>query len=226
MTLVSQERTGAARRGRPPATDRARNEQRLHISRHAVRLFRDRGVAATSGQQIAHAAEVSERTLWRLFRTKESCVEPLLSQAVDSFHTVIRACPPGRTLDEHLRAQYRFLPASAGSDLDAVLAIIRMSREEPGLRAVWLLLQERSEPALAEVLGRQTGRPADALEIRVRAAGLNAALRVAAEDFAWSAAGNGPAGDVDGQRIRLAEAFRSAAPSRADRADGPGTFIG
>lgn len=198
MTAVNQERDGAVRRGRPPATEQARRERRLHISRHAVRLFRDRGVAGTSGRQIADAAEVSERTLWRLFRTKESCVEPLLSQAVESFHTVIRACPPGSTLGAHLRDQYRFLPASADSDHDAVLAIIRMSREEPGLRAVWLLLQERSEPALAEVLGRQSGRPADDLEIRVRAAGLNAALRVAAEDFAWSAAGSRRAGEAVG----------------------------
>jgi len=212
VTAVSEERHGAARRGRPPASDQARREQRLHISRAAVRLFRDHGVAGTAGREIARAADVSERTLWRLFRTKESCVEPLLSQAVESFQDAVRDCPPGRALGEHLRARYEFLPSSAGSDLDAVLAIIRLSREEPGLRAVWLLLQERAEPALAGMLARQTGLPADGMEIRVRAAGLNAALRVVTEDFAWSTAG--AADDVDRQRRRVAEAFHAVAATR------------
>lgn len=209
MTAVNDQRDGAVRRGRPPATEQARRERRLHISRHAVRLFRDRGVAGTSGQQIAHAAEVSERTLWRLFRTKESCVEPLLSQAVESFQEAVRSCPAGRPLGDHLRTRYEILPPSAGSDLDAVLAIIRLTREEPGLRAVWLLLQERAEPALAELLERQTGRPAASTDTRVRAAGLNAALRVVTEDYAWSAAGG--AEDADDQRRRVAEAFHAAA---------------
>ena len=103
--MVDVQRDGAARRGRPPATEQARRERRLHISRHAVRLFRDQGVAGTSGRQIAYAAEVSERTLWRLFRTKESCVEPLLSQAVESFEDAVRSCPAGRALGDHLRTR-------------------------------------------------------------------------------------------------------------------------
>lgn len=205
---MSEETQVPARRGRPPRTDAARRAQRLHISRHAVRLFRDRGVAATSGQQIARAAEVSERTLWRLFRTKESCVEPLLSQGVETFEAIVRACPPDRTLGDHLRAHYDPLPPSAAADHDAVLAIIRMTRDDPGLRAVWLLLHERAEPALAELLERQIGRAADATEIRVRAAGLNAALRVVSEDLAWSTTG-GAADDAD-RRRRVAEAFEVA----------------
>ena len=52
----------------------------MDISRHAVRLFTEQGVAATSGEQIAQAAGVSERTFWRYFPHKESCVEPLLTK--------------------------------------------------------------------------------------------------------------------------------------------------
>lgn len=205
---MSEQAQGTTRRGRPPTSDEVRRERRLHISRHAVRLFRDHGVAATSGREIAQAASVSERTLWRLFRTKESCVEPLLSQAVEMFQHVVRACPGDRALGEHLGAHYDFLPPSAASDHDAVLAIIRMTRDDPALRAVWLLLQERPEPALAELLARQTGRPAEATEIRVRAAGLNAALRVVSEDLAWSAEGG--TDDVAERRRRVAEAFAAA----------------
>lgn len=205
-----QEQRDATRRGRPPVTDEARQAQRLHVSRHAVKLFRELGVAATTGQQIADAADISERTLWRVFRTKESCVEPLLTRAVESFQTMLATRPPDRTPAEHLRDRYTFVPSSAGADVEAVLAVIRLTRDERGLRAVWLVLQEQTEPALAEVLAQHTGRPADDPEIRVRAAGLNAALRVITEDFAWSAAdGISPEG-VDRQRERVAEAFSAA----------------
>ena len=56
-------------------SDAQRREHRLDIARHAVRLFRDDGVAATTGRDIATAAGVSERTLWRWFRAKEACVD-------------------------------------------------------------------------------------------------------------------------------------------------------
>ena len=95
-----------ARRGRPPESDEQRARRRLAISRHAVRLFRDQGVAETTGEQIAHAAGVSERTLRRLFRAKEACVEPVLTIALDDFVAVLRTWPAHLELDEHLRAAY------------------------------------------------------------------------------------------------------------------------
>src|SRR5690348_8040644 len=99
-----------ARRGRPPVSEERRRAQRLEISRHAVRLFRAQGVAATSGEQIARAAGVSERTLWRSFRSKESCVEPLLSQSLEAFRTVLVTWPPGVALADHLRDEYTVVP--------------------------------------------------------------------------------------------------------------------
>src|SRR5262249_1712299 len=82
------------RRGRPPVSDRQRQRQRLAASRRAGRLFAEQGVAATSGEQIARAAGGSERTLWRCFPSKESCVEPLLTQSIEAFRTVLYAWPP------------------------------------------------------------------------------------------------------------------------------------
>ncbi|MCW0214798.1 MAG: TetR/AcrR family transcriptional regulator [Pseudonocardia sp.] len=200
----------AARRGRPPATDQQRRRQRLAISREAVRLFRAHGVTGTSGAQIALAAGVSERTLWRLFRTKESCVEPLLTEALDGFRAVLRSWPRGVELAEHLQAAYTFLPEDSRTDTDAVLAVVRMSRDDPALRAVWLVLQERAEPTFAEVLGPRTGLPADSPEVLVLAATMNAALRVATDDFARSAAEGITPSRVEGHRRWLAEALRTA----------------
>ncbi|RYE73640.1 MAG: TetR family transcriptional regulator, partial [Hyphomicrobiales bacterium] len=57
----------------------ARENTRLELSRHAARLFLERGVADTTGDDIAAAAGVATRTLWRHFRSKESAVEPLFT---------------------------------------------------------------------------------------------------------------------------------------------------
>ncbi|AEA26584.1 regulatory protein TetR [Pseudonocardia dioxanivorans CB1190] len=204
-----------ARRGRPPISDEQRREQRLVISRQAVRLFREQGVAATSGEQIARAAGVSERTLWRWFRTKEACVEPLLSRATEDFQAVLRSWPPGADLGEHLRAEYAFLGAPSAADVADVLAVIRMTRDEPVLRAVWLVLHERAETTLAEVLGERLGLPADDLRVRLRAAAVNAALRVATEDLARTAA------DDPGAARRHHAEFDAAMRAALRAFDGP-----
>ncbi|MFF7468003.1 TetR family transcriptional regulator [Streptomyces sp. NPDC008092] len=173
-------------------SDRQRQRQRLDISRHAVRLFAAQGVAATSGEQIARAAGVSERTLWRWFPSKESCVEPLLTQSVAAFRTVLRAWPPGADLTEHLRAAYRpALDPSSGGDAEAVLTVIRLTHDEPALRAVYLVLREQAEDTFTEVLAERAGGAAGLLGVRMRAAAMNAVLGVATDDLARAVAGEG-----------------------------------
>ncbi|MGH8876223.1 MAG: TetR/AcrR family transcriptional regulator [Stackebrandtia sp.] len=171
------ERRGATtRRGRPPVSAQRRHRLRLDVSREAVRLFREQGVPATSGEQIAGAAGISERTLWRYFRSKESCVEPLLTKTIDAFGAVLRTWPRQLELSEHLRAAYTPVLDSSDSDFEAVLAVVRMTHDEPVLRAVYLVLRERADAALVDVLAEHMGMPADALEVRMKAAALSAVL--------------------------------------------------
>ncbi|WP_433798139.1 TetR/AcrR family transcriptional regulator [Actinomycetospora sp. CA-084318] len=203
MTTAPDDGSGH-RRGRPPVTEEQRRRQRLAISRHAVALFREHGVAETTGEQIARAAGVSERTLWRLFRSKEACVEPLLSLSLDAFVEVLRSWQPADELGDHLRSAYTVSP----EDLEAVLAVVRMSRDEPGVRAVWLVLHERAEPVFAAVLGRRLGLPEHDLTVLVRAAAVNAALRVLTDALAWSD-DTDPSSGIDEHRDRLAEELRA-----------------
>ncbi|MDI2031559.1 helix-turn-helix domain-containing protein [Saccharopolyspora sp. TS4A08] len=196
------------RRGRPPASDRQRQQQRLDISRHAVALFRQHGVAATSGEQIARAAGISERTLWRCFRTKESCVEPLLAKSIDAFQVVLRTWPPEIELAEHLRESYTPV-LDSGDDIEAVLAVIRMTHDEPALRAVYLVLRERAEPAFADVLADRMGLPADSLEVRMQAAATSAALRESTDHLVATATADGvPPEVLQEHREHVADALR------------------
>ena len=74
--LVPKEMTLSDRR---PIIERSKTEEaRLAVSRHAAELFWKHGVDGTSGDAIAEASGLSKRTVWRYFRSKEACVEPLL----------------------------------------------------------------------------------------------------------------------------------------------------
>lgn len=196
--------------GRRPMSERRRSLQRLEISREAVRLFREQGVAATSGEQIAAGVGLSVRTLRRYFRTKESCVEPLLTLSVDAFVDTLRRWPADKSLEAHLFTDHRPPDRAAATDDGATLAVVRMSREEPALRAIWLAVHARAEPVLAEIIAERLGRDPQELAIRVQAATLNAALRITAEDLA-AAVGDrtGPQFGEDGP-ARLSEAVRAA----------------
>ncbi|WP_227013358.1 TetR/AcrR family transcriptional regulator [Pseudonocardia sp. EC080619-01] len=196
-------------RGRAPMTDRRRARLRLEISRAAVALFREHGVAGTSGERIAEEVGLSARTLWRYFRSKESCVEPVLARGIDAIVEALRSWPADRTLDEHLIAEYHPpADAEAAADAEAGLTVIALSATEPGLRAVWLAVHERSEPVLAEVLAGRLGRPADDLAVRVHAAAMAAALRINGEELAAElVCGTRPSDPVE----RLAAALRAAA---------------
>ena len=201
--------SGAApRRGRRPMSERRRTLQRLEISRAGIRLFREHGVAATSGDQIAEAVGLSARTFWRWFRTKESCVEPVLSLSIAAFVACLRRWPAERSLEQHLVADYRADADAEPGDGELVFDVVRMSAGEPALRAIWLVVQERAEPVLAAIVAERLGRDPDDVEVRVQAAALNAALRIATEDIAAATAdGDQPSEE---RRARLSATVRAA----------------
>ncbi|GLY38934.1 TetR family transcriptional regulator [Amycolatopsis sp. NBRC 101858] len=167
-------------------SESSRERLQLEISRAAVRLFRSRGIAATTGEQIAEAAGISVRTLWRYFRTKEACAEPLLAMTVDAYVAALRRWTGEVSLADHLRRTYQLPPDVAVDDGLLVSDLVRMAVTDPGLRAVWLVVHDRAEPVLAAVLAQRFGLDPGALEIRVRAAAINAAQRLAHEEMAVS----------------------------------------
>lgn len=210
----------APARGRRPMTDLRRTRLRLEMSREAVRLFRAHGVAGTSGERIAEAVGLSGRTLWRYFRTKESCVEPVLARSLDSFVEVLRAWPADRSLDEHLLDAPPAADPEADTDGELALAVIGLSRTEPALRAVWLVLHERAEATLADLVAERTGLPVNDLRVHVQAAALAGALRITSEELAAAFLdGRTPADPA----ARLTEAVHTATRGLDDDARTPAT---
>ncbi|WP_079189331.1 TetR/AcrR family transcriptional regulator [Streptomyces kebangsaanensis] len=177
------------RTGRPPLTEARRTEIRRGIARAAVDLFVTQGVASTTGEQIGRAVGLSARTVWRYFPSKESCVGPLFSEGIDTITAFLREWPSGQPLEQALDRWLTAGPGIAGGpDRATVGALVRLTRTEPGLRAVWLQAYDEAEPAFARALAERAGLPAGDLRVTIRAAMFNAALRAAVEHHAWRGA--------------------------------------
>jgi AcrR family transcriptional regulator len=159
-------------------------DARLTVSRHACALFWERGVSGTSGDDIAAAAGLSTRTIWRYFRSKEACVEPLLAKSAHRFIAVLDRWPPELSLAEHMAADvvaHPFTPQDIEDETSA-MRIATMTAEEPALRTAYLMVHDELERGFIPVVAKRLGLAEDDLTVRLCAAATTAALRVVDED--------------------------------------------
>ena len=189
-----------------------REDARLAVSRHAARLFLERGVAATSGDDIAAAAELSKRTVWRYFRSKESCVEPLFAVSALRFASVLRQWPLEASIEAHLHLAIRPLDQTPQEIADDVLAVrlIALLPQEPALRAAWLMSCYLTEEQLIAVVSQRANRAANDFDVRLCAASMMAAVRVVDEDVSTAAIMHGRTFTLPEIIDQLAKAIRTA----------------
>lgn len=195
--------------GRPPLTERRKAATRLEIAQEAVRLFEAKGVAATSAEEIAQAVGISQRTLWRYFPSKEQFVEPLLVSGIELMAQRLREWRPGTPVHVSLEeADAAVTITATPKAVTALRGLVRLTREEDGLRAVWLQVHHQAEAVFADAVAERTGRSPQDLAPRVQAAMINSALRVAVEDWAWNGTDAGPAAlvEVTERAMRVAAA--------------------
>lgn len=162
---------------------------RLVVSRAAARLFAEQGVSGTSGGDIAAAAGVSERTVWRYFRNKESCVAPLFAQTWQRFAREARAWPLSQSIETHLATQFAPGKHSPQEIADMVLMVhlIAALPEEPDLRSMWLQSYHDGEEEMAVLIGDRLGRSHHDFEIRLCAAAVMGAVRTVDEAISRAA---------------------------------------
>ncbi|NUS11177.1 MAG: TetR family transcriptional regulator [Streptomyces sp.] len=108
------------------------------------------------------------------------------SAGIDVIAECLREWRPGQPLEQLFDRRLAADPAFvAGPERATVGALVRLTRTEPGLRAIWLQTYDEAEPAFARALGERAGLPADDLRPTIQAAMFNAALRAAVEHYAW-----------------------------------------
>ncbi|HEX6473377.1 MAG TPA: TetR family transcriptional regulator [Streptosporangiaceae bacterium] len=152
---------GTAAAPRPGLRERKKARTKAAIQREAVRLFRDRGYAATTVEQVAAAAEVAPSTVYRYFPTKEDLV--ISDDYDDAFFRAVNAQPAGLTPIQAQREAMRDLFAGLS---DAELTQQRerwlLMLSEPELWGASLGNIKRTMRAMAgEVAGRAGRDPAD-----------------------------------------------------------------
>ncbi|MFD4262176.1 TetR/AcrR family transcriptional regulator [Streptomyces sp. NPDC058534] len=181
---------------------RERKKQRTLqvLSDVAVGLFLEKGFDAVSVAEVAAAAEVSKPTLFRYFPAKEDLVLHRIADHEDESARVAGQGPdPLDALRRHFLAGLeRCDPVTGLNDHPAVLDFHRLLYGTPALVARMHTQLERSEAALARVLG-------GGLEARLAAGQIIAVQRILAlENWRRIAAGERVA-DVRPDAVAAAE---------------------
>ncbi|MGW1194600.1 TetR family transcriptional regulator [Streptomyces sp. NPDC002536] len=196
--------------------ERKKEQTRQRIATVALRMFTERGFDAVTVNEIAEAAEVAKVTLFAYFPTKESLV--LHGVGGDDLAGIVARRPAGQTFLEALRTHHLALAAGqlVQSDLDALLARVRVIQGSPALQnaANSLLYQQRQ--ALAQVLADEYGPTAAAL----MAAQIAASLLTLQETYFQRLLGGACAEDTAhalAQDVELAFGLLECGLDRAER---------
>lgn len=145
--------------------ERKKAKTRAAIQRHALRLFRAQGYAATTVEQIAQAAEISPATFFRYFPTKEDIIlqdnfDPML---VAAFKAQPPELSPIEAMRGAMRAAFAAVPPEEMAQLRERMALLRTV---PELRAKVLDEFTTTITVIADVVAERVGRRADDLAVR------------------------------------------------------------
>jgi AcrR family transcriptional regulator len=164
----------------PGVRERTRLAIRGELSEAALRLFGERGFDETTAQQIAATVGVSERTFFRYFASKEDVVLGVLDELGVELAARLEARPAGEPPYTALRRSFDLMTETLARDPERSLAMLRLTRRVPSLRARQVDKQDRWAARLALVLAQRMRVDAvDDLRPGVFAATALAALDVA-----------------------------------------------
>ncbi|MEV6150523.1 TetR family transcriptional regulator [Nonomuraea sp. NPDC052129] len=142
----------------PGLRERKKAGTRAAIQRHALRLFREQGYDATSVEQIAQAADVSHRTVFRYFPTKEALV------TLDDYDTLIAEAYAAQPLELGPVPALRNAFRAVFTDLTDADVTAKRERQAlvlsvPSLWAASLANITRTKQTLTELVAARLDRP-------------------------------------------------------------------
>lgn len=148
--------------------DRKKRETHLAIIEAALDLFEEKGVAATTVDEIAERADVAQRTFFRHFATKDAVLYPTPEERQAAIRTALAARPPDEPL---VSAVLHALGTAADIPLgSSALAVRRweiMEHEGLGTDAMkWAAVLEGTR-LLEEEIARHAGLAVDDDEVRL-----------------------------------------------------------
>ena len=135
--------------------DRKRQRTRQALIGAAMRLFKEKGYEQTTVAEIAAAAEVSTKTFFNHFASKDEVLFPHLSARIDDAVAVIKQRQPDDNMsDVLLKAMEHMLADAVRDELDGGLASVRLPMiiSVPSVQAATLHRYFQAETRLAEAL--------------------------------------------------------------------------
>jgi AcrR family transcriptional regulator len=163
----------------PGLRARKRQQTRERLTRAAMTLFLERGFEATTLDDIAAAADVSRRSFFHYFASKEDVVFAWQEEIIAALIAAVAARPAGESM---LTTAENAIAALAGQfDASEAVAMARLKRDNPALQARNQVKYEMLERALAEALGKRAGQKTDLLQARLVAMIATGAMRIGDE---------------------------------------------
>jgi AcrR family transcriptional regulator len=130
---------------------------RRQIADHAFALFMTQGFESTTIEQIASAAEVGTRTLYRYYPTKESLIVDFVESSLGAAVDELRRQPDDTPLPHALYTMIETVLRVSREDTDRVLAVYRLAEQAPSVKARLAEQALRWRIAVADEVSRRTG---------------------------------------------------------------------
>ncbi|MGH3304731.1 MAG: mycofactocin system transcriptional regulator [Streptosporangiaceae bacterium] len=154
---VTEQTTGAARRGRPPGTS-ARELELI-----SLRLFSRDGFEDTTVERIAAAAGVSKRTFFRYFDSKAAVLWHAFDGEVRSLRAAFAAVPPDIPLLDAIRLAVVGVNRYRAEDVPELRTRMSLISSVPALQASAAHHYDAWERAVSEFAAARLREPSDAL---------------------------------------------------------------
>ncbi|MDD7964190.1 TetR/AcrR family transcriptional regulator [Actinomycetospora lemnae] len=191
--------------------ERKKLRTRRALGAAALELAVTHGLAEVTVEQIAEAADVSPRTFFNYFSSKEEAVVAADVERARDMGERLAARPAGEPVLASVRAVMREMLGDAPRSREWI-AQARLVRSEPSLVPQQLAAYAASERRLAAILAERTGLDATDLYPAVTAAAVMAAVRVATTRWLESDE-HGDLADVVDRVVDLLAAGLRDAPS-------------
>lgn len=164
------------------------------VSLVALRLFDDQGFDAVSMDDVAAAAGVSRRSIFRLFPNKAALVWGGLDEFAARFREALRSRPADEPSAVALRAAYRIGATFPDDAVEVTRHRLRVIRANPSLEHVGAATVTALTDEILRYVAERDGVTADDLAVAVRAHTLAAAASAALTW--WALHGDGRPEDV------------------------------
>lgn len=152
---------------------------RAAITLAAQELISTRGFDAVTVNDIARAADVSHRTFYRYFPSKEDALLAAFRDFLDDFVALVAARPPTEHPLESLLGTLDTIAEAMPVDADSFNWIYELIEGEPALGGVQHRLLIEAQDRLTGLFASRLGAPSNSLEPRLFAAAATASYQAA-----------------------------------------------